>query len=184
MIHSLCVVTPKLLTPAFLVFLSEGLNPAIPKAVNLILFLGVLYYLLRKPTRDFFKTRLVEVRGTLDRAGRDRDEALAKLSQIDTRLSQLDAELADIKAQADRETEAEQTRLETEATADVERLRRVAHREIEAAKQGALAELRKFTAEKSVALAEQLIKRELTSEDDRRLVEAGAQFEKTGKEVS
>ena len=160
------------------ILLSEGLNPAIPKAVNLLLFGLVLWYLLRKPTREFFATRLKEVRGTLERAARDRDEATKKMAEIDARLAHLDADLAEIKAQGDRDAQAEEARLKADAAADAERLRQVAQREIEAAKQTALAELRQFAAEKSVDLAEQIIRRELTVDDDRKLVEAGADFQR------
>ena len=160
------------------ILLMEGLNPAIPKAVNLIVFLLVLWYLLRKPTREFFTNRLREVRGTLERAARDREEATKKMAEIDARLARLDVDLAEIKAQADREAQAEEVRLAADAAADAERLRVVAQREIEAAKQTALAELRQFTAEKSVDLAEQIIRRELNADDDRRLVEAGAEFQR------
>ena len=36
--------------------------PIVSKAFNLVVFIGILYYLLRKPVREFFTTRLVEVR--------------------------------------------------------------------------------------------------------------------------
>ncbi|MEP7270818.1 MAG: ATP synthase F0 subunit B [Acidobacteriota bacterium] len=179
MIDPANLITPAIAHPA-LVLLSEGLHPAIPKAVNLLIFGLVLYYLLRKSTRDFFVNRLREVRATLDRAAKDREDATRRLAEIDSRLSRLDTELAEIKAQAEIEVRAEQTRLEADARADAERLRSVAQREIESAKQTALAELRQFTAEKSVDLAEQIIRRELTTEDDRKLVEAGAQFQEQG----
>lgn len=158
--------------PLFIVLSSEGLSPTgIPKLVNLILFFVVLYLLLRKPTREFFQQRLSEVRATLDRAAKEKEEASKKLAEIDLRLARLDAELAEIRAQAGREMMAEQARLEQEAHADAERLRQLAHREIDAAKQNALVELREFAAEKAVDLAEQIIRRELTLEDDARLVE-------------
>lgn len=178
MIGPTSFVVPLLIAHPSLVLLTEGLNPAIPKAINLVVFLLVLGYLLRKPTREFFSNRLREVRGTLERAARDREEAVKRMAEIDRRLAGLDTDLVEIKAQADREAEAEQARLAADAAADAERLRSVAQREIEAAKQTALAELRQFTAEKSVDLAEQIIRRELTPEDDRRLVQAGAEFER------
>ncbi len=176
-------VGPLLIAQPSMILLTEGLNPAIPKAINLIIFALVLFYLLRKPTREFFTNRLREVRTTLERAARDREEATRKLAEIDARLARLDVDLAEIKAQGDREAEAEQTRLTTDAAADADRLRLLAHREIEAAKQTALAELRQFTAEKSVDLAEQIIRRELTPDDDRRLVEAGAEFERVKRDT-
>lgn len=153
------------------VLLAEGLHPAIPKTVNLILFIGVLYYLLRKPVHEFFTTRLAEVRATLDRAAREKAGAEAKMSELNARLSKLDTELAEIRSQAEREAQTERARLAAEATADAEKLRVTAQREIEGAKQTALLQLREFTANKSVELAEQLIRRELTPQDDAKLLQ-------------
>ena len=145
--------------------------PIVSKAFNLVLFIGILYYLLRKPVREFFTTRLSEVRAMLDRAAREKAEAEAKMNELNARLSKLDAELAEIREQAEREAQTERARLEAEAKADAEKLRVTAQREIEGAKQTALVQLREFTANKSVELAEQLIRRELTPQDDARLLQ-------------
>lgn len=162
-------LTPFLFAPP--VLLAGGLHPAIPKAVNLALFLSVLYLLLRKPAREFFAARLASVRATLDRAAKEKAEAEAKLSELNARLSRLDAEVAEIRAQAEREAAAEHERLKIEAQADAQKLRAMATREIEGAKQVALVQLRQFTADKAVELAEQMIRRELTPQDDARLLE-------------
>ena len=153
------------------VLLAGGLHPAIPKAINLIFFIGVMYYLLRKPVREFFVTRLAEVRAMLERAAKVKAEAEAKMNELNARLSRLDTELAEIRNQAEREAQTERARLEAEAKADAEKLRVTAQREIESAKQAALVQLREFTANKSVELAEQLIRRELTPQDDAKLLQ-------------
>lgn len=167
-------------TPLLAVLSSEGLNPAgIPKAINLIIFILVLYYLVRKPAREFFRRRLADVRSTLERAAKEKEAATAKLAEIDARLSRVDADLAEIRAQAERESQTEQARLERETETEAERLRQMAAREIESAKQSALVELREFAAGKAVDLAEEMLRRELTPEDDRRLLErAGAEMER------
>lgn len=153
------------------VLLAGGLHPAIPKAFNLIVFIGVLYLLVRKPAGDFFAARLAEVRSTLDRAAKDKAEAEAKMSELNARLSKLDTELADIRTQSQREAAAERTRLQNEAKADAEKLRATAQREIEGAKQAALVQLREFAANQAIALAEQQIRRELTPQDDAMLLQ-------------
>ncbi len=143
-----------------------------PKLVNLLIFLGILFYLLRKPAREFFAQRFATVRETLERAAREKEAAEAKMAELDGRLNRLDAELAEIKSQAQREAEAERKRMEDESKRDLEKLRLTARREIEAAKQVAMADLREFAATKSVEFAEQIIRRELTPEDDARLVKS------------
>jgi F-type H+-transporting ATPase subunit b len=141
-----------------------------PKLVNLVIFLTILYLLLRKPTREFFRQRLASVRETLDRAAREKRAATSKMTELDTRLNRLDADLRDIGTQSDREAAAERARMEAEAKRDVEKIREMATREVEAAKQVALADLRAFAATTAVDLAEQIIRREMTPADDAKLV--------------
>jgi F-type H+-transporting ATPase subunit b len=141
-----------------------------PKLINLAIFLTVLYLLLRKPAREFFRQRLASVRETLDKAAREKNDATSKMAELDTRLNRLDSELQEIKAQSEREAVAERKRMEEEGRRDLEKIRETAGREIEAAKMVAMADLREFAATKAVDLAEQMIRRELTPTDDARLV--------------
>lgn len=155
------------------------IHPGIPKAVNLTIFIVVLYLLLRRPTREFFSARLASVREMLDRAAREKQAAAVKMAELDTRLNRLDAELAEIKAQSEREAAAERARMESETKKDIEKIREMAGREIESAKQVAMADLREFAATKAVDLAEQMIRREMTPADDAKLVErAGSEMSK------
>jgi F-type H+-transporting ATPase subunit b len=141
-----------------------------PKLVNLVIFLAALYLLLRKPTREFFRQRLASVRETLDRAAREKQDANAKMAELDQRLNRIDTELAKIKEQSEHEAAAERARMDVESKRDVEKIREMAGREIETAKQVAMADLRAFAATKAVDLAEQMIRREMTPADDARLV--------------
>src|SRR5215813_1792779 len=97
-----------------------------PKLVNLVIFLTVLYLLLRKPTREFFRQRLTGVRETLDKAAREKQQATEKMAELDARLNRLDADLREIKTQSDRDAAAERTRMEAEARRDVEKIREMA----------------------------------------------------------
>jgi F0F1-type ATP synthase membrane subunit b/b' len=159
--------------PYLLTLQSPGLalaNPVLAKTVNLAIFLLILYLVLRRPTREFFHKRFREIRASLERAAKEKELAAARLAEIDARLNRLDAELAEIRAQAEREAAAERARIEQAAHEEAEKLRLLAQREIETAKKTALVELKQFAAEKSVELAEQIIRRELTQEDDARLL--------------
>jgi F-type H+-transporting ATPase subunit b len=150
--------------------LASPVIPQIAKTVNLIIFLAALYFLLRKPTREFFTQRYAEIRASLERAAKEKEAAATRLSEIDARMNRLDAEIADIRTQAEKEAVAERERIEAQARQDAEKLRATAQREIESAKNAALDELQKFTAAQAVALAEQILRRELTADDDARLV--------------
>jgi F-type H+-transporting ATPase subunit b len=147
------------------------INPLIPRTVNVIIFFGILYFLLRKPTRQFFADRFAHIRSRLERAAKEKAEAQARIKAIDERLAQLDSEAAKIQATARQEAAAESERLKAQTQAEIEKLRDTARREIEAAKQTALVELRQYTAANTVALAEQMIRRELNPTDDAALLE-------------
>lgn len=156
----------------FPILLSGGAGmAAISKLFNLTIFLTFLFWVVRKPAKEFFTTRLAEVRATLQQAAKEKEAAAAKMADLDARLSRLDAEIADIKSQAQREAIAERERLETEAKRDIEKIRQSSQREIESAKQIAMSELREFAATKAVDLAEQMIRKELKPEDDAKLLQ-------------
>jgi len=158
-------------TAMFTVLLMEGGVPAwIAKSFNLIVFFGILYYLVRKPLHQFFAERFATVRRTLEHAAREKERAETKMSELEARYQRLDTELNEIRTMTQKEAALERQRLETETARDIEKLREIAQREIESSKQVALADLREFAAAKAVDLAEEIIRRELTAEDDAQLL--------------
>ena len=147
------------------------INPLFARAFNVAVFFGVLYFLLRKPLQQFFTERFQQIRSRLERAAREKEEAQTRLKTIEARLAQLDSEVARIQETARQEAAAETARLQAQTQAEAEKLRDTARREIEAAKQVALVELRHFTATNAVTRAEQIIRRELTPADDAALLQ-------------
>jgi F-type H+-transporting ATPase subunit b len=147
-----------------------GVHPGISKAVNLAIFLGVLYWLVRKPAREFFAERFALVRATLEHAAREKEAATTRMAELDARLNRLDDEMKNIGAQTAAEAAAERERIEAETRADIEKIKTSAAREIESARLAALADLREFTATHAIDLAEQTIRRELKPDDDAKLL--------------
>jgi F0F1-type ATP synthase membrane subunit b/b' len=142
------------------------------KFFNLFLFVGILLYVLVRKARlgEAFKARREGIRAELDKARRERDAALVKLKEIEERLSGLNTEVAAIKEKSEREAAAERERISQTTEAEISKLSVQAQREIENAVKAAKSELRRFTAEQSVQMAEDLIKRDLRPEDDVRLI--------------
>lgn len=147
-----------------------ALNPALAKGINLTIFLVAMYLLVRKPAREFFAARLAQVRQLLEQAAREKQAATAKMAELDARIGRLDVELAAIREQTKHEIEAERVRIEAETAREAARLRETSQREIESAKLVALTELRDFAAKQADTLAEEMILRQLTPEDDARLI--------------
>lgn len=142
------------------------------KFLNLFIFVGALVFLLRRPLSNAFKARRETIRAELIRAQQERDAALAKLQQVEERLQNLDAETVRIREQAQREAEAEATRIAEQTHADIEKIRENARREIASAAANAKRDLRQFSADESVRLAEEMVRQNMQGETAARLVNA------------
>lgn len=144
--------------------------PVIAKVVNLLVFVGILIYLLKRPIDEAFRNRRESIRRELMRAQEERSAALAKLEEVEGRLGRLDAEVEAIRAESEKEAAEERARIERSTEEEIKKLRQQAQREIESAAKVAKAELRAYAAEQSVRLAEETIRRDIRPEDDARLM--------------
>jgi ATP synthase F0 subunit b len=140
------------------------------KFVNLTLFVGLLIWLLRRPIGASMVARRDSIRRELMRAQEERRAALAKLEEVEARLARLDAEVETVRAQAKRDAEAERESITRATAEETRRLREQAQREIESAGKVARQDLRRYAAEQSVRMAEELIRRDIGVEDDKRLM--------------
>ena len=141
------------------------------KFVNLFLFVGALVYFLKRPLTEAFRSRRESIRRDLLKAQEERDQALAKLAEVQARLERLDSEVAGIQAHSRSEARAEAERIARETELEMLKLREQAQREIVSAGKVARHNLRIFAAHQSVKLAEEVIRREIRSEDDATLME-------------
>jgi F-type H+-transporting ATPase subunit b len=148
----------------------DDLLPTLARLVDLLLFVGLMYFLLGRPLGEAFRARQEGIRRDLLRAEEERNAAVAKLEEVEGRLARLDAEVEAIREQAQREAADERARIERETEEEIRKIREQARREIESTAKSARAELRAYTAEQSVRLAEELIRREIRPEDDAHLV--------------
>ena len=151
-------------------FLFAFIDPVIPRTVNLLIFLAVMFFILRKPLSKAMQDKRDGIKAELQRARAEKEEAEKRLREIDARLSRLDEEVAEIKAKAEQEAKAEYERLIKQADEEADRIRVMAEREIEGASKAAHMQLKEFVAGKSVELAETMIRKEIKPEDDARLI--------------
>jgi len=142
------------------------------KFINLAIFVSILTYILTRKVKlgEVFKARRESIKLELAQAKAERDAALEKLKEVEERLGRLDTEVARIKEQSVREAAEERERIAQSTTAEINRLSEQATREIESAGKVARKELRRYTAEQSVRLAEEIVRREIRPEDDARLI--------------
>jgi len=140
------------------------------KFVNLILFLALLIYILRRPLSAAFKGRRESIRRDLIRAQEERDAAVQKLAEVETRLEGLNGEVGTIKERAAKEAAEERERMAQATEADVRKLMDQARREIESAGKAARQDLRRYAAEETIVTAQEILRKEMRPEDDERLI--------------
>jgi ATP synthase F0 subunit b len=161
---------PQLRASLLLFAWAEGTNPLIPKTFNLLLFLAVMIYILRRPFSQAMQDRRDAIQNELKRAKAEKAAAEEKLREIEARLNRLNEEVNEIRLTAEREAKAEFERLVKQAEEEAERLKVTAQREIEGAAKAAQMQLREYAAAKSVELAETIIRREMKPDDNARLI--------------
>jgi F-type H+-transporting ATPase subunit b len=141
------------------------------KFVNLAIFIVLLVLAMRKfGVPEKFRDRKATINTELARAQQARDAALAKLKEVEERLGRLDTEVAAIKEHSVREAAEERERIARSTETEIAKLSEQAVREIESAGKAAKKELRRYTAEQSVRLAEEIVRREMKPEDEARLI--------------
>ena len=142
------------------------------KFVNLLVFIVCALYLHRRfgrPIREALRSRSEGIKRDLLVAREEKDRALAKLAEVETRFKRLDAEVLELKKKARAEADAEKERISSATEAEITKMREQSKREIESAGKAARLELRKYAAQESVRLAEEILEREMGPEDDARL---------------
>jgi F-type H+-transporting ATPase subunit b len=128
-----------------------------------------------RPIREALRARKEGIKRELLEARRQRDEALAKLTEVDLRFANLDAEVAKIQEKARKEADAETERIRLATDEEIAKIREQAKREIESAGKAARYELRRFAAQESVRLAAAILEREIGPDDDARLTSLSVQ---------
>jgi len=144
------------------------------KFFNLFLFIVIGLYLHRRfgrPIKEALRTRSEAIKRELKQAKEERDNALAKLSEVETRFANLDAEVSKVRQRNATEIQAEQERIKSTTDAELVRLRDQAKREIESAGKIARQELRQFAAQESIRLAEDILKKEIGPVEHARLTD-------------
>jgi len=139
------------------------------KFANLLLFILAALYFIRRPIREGLRSRSEGIKTELKRAKEERDQAVAKLAEVEARFANLDAELSKVKARTAAELDAERERIQATTEDEVARMREQAKREIESAGKTARHELRRFAAQESIRIAEDILKKEIGPDEHARL---------------
>ena len=155
-----------------------GLSPFagnVGNALWTLVIFGLVVVVLGKfawgPILSLLQEREAFIHKSLADAKRDRDEAEARLKEYTEKIQAARAEAASMidRARADAAHLAEE--LEQKARADAESIMRNAERQIQLETQRALGQIRQETVELSLSIASKLIKRNLSKEDNAKLID-------------
>ena len=154
---------------------AEGTTFGIPdhwwKLVNLLTFLAVLIWFVGRPLGRFLDARRRNIGQQFEDA-RDKLQRAEQLrAEVETRLANVQKELNEVRARAEREANREVTRIEAEAKAEEERFLGRVDEEITRRTADVRRRLAEDTASLTAQMARELLSREITGSDRARLLQ-------------
>lgn len=141
------------------------------KWANFAVLAGLLGWVVRKNAGPFFLARSKKIRQQMIEAEEMRKEADARVAEVNRLLANLEAEIAALRAESQREASAERERSAQDMANEIAKVQAQAEQEIAAAGKAARVELKRFTAQMALQLAEARIRERLTPSVEDELVE-------------
>ena len=138
---------------------------------NFAVMAGIIFWAARKYLPGAFSARTAAIQKAMQEAQKASEEARRRLAEIESRLMKLDVEIGMMRDSAEKDAEAEEARIQAAAAAERDRLLEQARREIALQVKVAERELVSHAAELAVGVATERIKKNITDEDQQRLVD-------------
>ena len=154
----------------------EKTNPAVETAseifkwINFAIVAAVLVWVFGKALPPFFRGKAEAISSGIASATSAKAAADAQLRDAEARLANLEKEVAEIRASAEKEGAAEVGRLRAATVTDKEKIAAAARAEIEAAERAARVELKALAANLAVEAAESLLVKQLTAKAQESLI--------------
>ncbi|MBF0105844.1 MAG: ATP synthase F0 subunit B [Deltaproteobacteria bacterium] len=163
-------------THVLVVYASEGAgheggidNKFIFSAINFILLVVGMFFLLKRPTREFFANRHHTIRLSSDSAKKMRDEAYSQYKEVEARLKGVDTESQKLVNTVKEQAEKEKQHIIAQAEDMAQKIRddthRIADQELLKAKKALKIEAVQLAAN----LAAQKIEKQISADDHLRL---------------
>lgn len=142
------------------------------KWINFVLVAGGLFWLFGKVLPPKFRRNADSISSAITKATAAKAEADRQLREAEEKLAHLEQEVAQLRANAQSEAEAEGQRIRNGAQADAQKIGVAATAEVEAAERAARLELKAIAANLAVDGAESLLAKQLTPQGQEALVSA------------
>lgn len=140
------------------------------KLINAAIFVSLLIFFLRRPLKEFWRNRSEGLRQRIELARKHRAEAEAQFNELSTRMSKIQSEMQALRERLERDGHLESEKIVSGAKDYAVRLEAGGRRVADQDRLKAQYRLRELGAELSVNLAERLIRDEITSDDQQRLI--------------
>jgi F-type H+-transporting ATPase subunit b len=140
------------------------------KWINFAIVAGVLLWVCLKKAPGFFRGRAEAIGSAITKAGSVKAAADAQLREAETKLENLQKEVAELRAFAEWESAAEVERIRTATRSDEQKIAAAAKAEVEAAERAARLELKALAAKLAVDGAESLLAKQLTAKAQEALI--------------
>jgi F-type H+-transporting ATPase subunit b len=126
-------------------------------SLNFAIIVAIILWAVRKFVPGILRNRNASIQQALEEARAASQDASQRLGEIENRLRQLDVEIGQMQAVAEKEAAAEEARIQQAAEEDMRKVVETAKQEIEAAAKQVRRELSTHTAGLAIALARQQI---------------------------
>jgi F-type H+-transporting ATPase subunit b len=140
------------------------------KWINFALVAGVIVWLSLKKGPGFFGRRADAISSHIQKSTEAKNQAEQQLRDAETKLQNLEKEVADLRASAQRESTAEAERLRNLTVTDQQKIADAGKAEVAAAERAARLELKAFAASLAVSGAESLLQKQLTPAAQEQLI--------------
>lgn len=140
------------------------------RCFNFALLVGLLVYFLRKPIREGLTSRREGIAKTLADAEAAKQAAEAKFREYSEKLAKATEEIAHITASIHREGELEREKILAAAKEMAVKIEQEAENKASGVVAKARTELREEAARLAVELAEDMLKKQVSADDQKRLV--------------
>jgi F-type H+-transporting ATPase subunit b len=150
---------------------AEKLLGLLQKTFNFIVLIGLLYWLLAAKMKDFFAGRRVEIKETLEKAVERKAEAEKKYREYSEKLDKASLEIDGIFEMIKSQGVTEKQKIVEDAERTAKKMKEDASARIEQEMKKATDQLKAQAVELSVQMAEEILKRSITKDDHRAMVE-------------
>jgi F-type H+-transporting ATPase subunit b len=140
------------------------------KWINFAIVAGFILWLCLKKAPAFFSRRAAAISSAITSATAEKAAADAQLREAETKLANLQKEVAELRALAERESAAEVVRLRAATESDAQKIAAAAKAEIEAAERAARLALKALAANLAVDGAASLLAKQLNPQAQEALI--------------